>query len=138
MRRWKPEILHAHVHEGLAIALLARWAAPGTRVVYDAHGTFADELAVAGLVRYGGRRYRAALALERWLCRHADSVLAQSEHRAAEMVWSRVSADRGRVLADSPEPGLFPVAARAEVRDGMRSTTSSSLCTPVLSMHTRE
>jgi glycosyltransferase involved in cell wall biosynthesis len=108
-RRTRPDVIHAHVHEGLAVALVGRLFVRGARVVYDAHGTLADELVLAHVVRPGGRAYRVARRIERWLVQRADAVLAQSQHRADELVRDGVKAERVTVLPDSPEAAIFEV-----------------------------
>jgi glycosyltransferase involved in cell wall biosynthesis len=120
-RRTRPHVIHAHVHEGLAVALVARLFAHGSRVVYDAHGTLADELALAHIVRSGGRAYNVVRRFEQWLVQRADAVLAQSQHRADELVRDGVKPDRVAVLPDSPEAALFEVGrnrSKADVRSG--------------------
>jgi glycosyltransferase involved in cell wall biosynthesis len=120
-RRTRPDVIHAHVHEGLAVALVARLFARGSRVVYDAHGTLAEELAIAHVLRSGGRAYNVVRRFEQWLVRRADAVLAQSQHRADELVRDGVKPDRVTVLPDSPEPALFEVGrdrSRASARSG--------------------
>jgi glycosyltransferase involved in cell wall biosynthesis len=108
-RRTRPDVMHAHVHEGLAVALVARLFARGCRVVYDAHGTLAEELVLANVVRAGGLAYRVARRIERWLVQRADAVLAQSQHRADDLIRDGVHADRVTVLPDSPEAAIFDV-----------------------------
>jgi glycosyltransferase involved in cell wall biosynthesis len=108
-RRHRPDVIDGHVHEGLLLALVARLTRPSARVVYNAHGTLAEEMVHSGHLRSGGVGYRLLSAFERWLVRRADRVLAQSHHRAAALVDTGVRPDRVVVLADGPEPGLFPV-----------------------------
>jgi glycosyltransferase involved in cell wall biosynthesis len=108
-RHTHPDILHAHVHEGLAVALVTRVFVRGSRVVYDAHGTLTDELVLAGLLPHGGRRYRLVRRIEKRLVRRADAVIAQSNHRAADLVRDGVDADRVVMLADAPEQALLDV-----------------------------
>lgn len=107
-RSFRPDVLDGHVHEGLALALATRrLAAPSARVIYNAHGTLADELVVSGVLRRGGRGHRLALATEQALVARADAVLAQSAHRAAEI--AAAGQQCVHVLPDAPEPGMFPV-----------------------------
>lgn len=108
-RRLRPDVLHAHVHEGLAIALVTRLFARNSRIVYDAHGTLADELVHANVVPRAGSRYRVARRIERWLVRRADAVVAQSRHRAKDLMSDGVRPDRVVVLPDGPEATFFDV-----------------------------
>lgn len=116
-RRRRPRVIEGHVHEGLAIALLARLAAPGATVVYNAHGTLVEELVAGGQVRAGGRRARLLRRAERWLQRRADVVVAQSAHRAAGLAADGVDPARIVCVPDAPEPELFELE-RAPRRRG--------------------
>jgi glycosyltransferase involved in cell wall biosynthesis len=122
-RRARPDVIHAHVHEGLAVALVARIFVRGPRVVYDAHGTLADELALAKVVRTGSLAYRVARRIECWLVQRADAVLAQSQHRGAELIRDGVKPDRVTVLPDSPEAALFEVG-RSRPQNGSNDETT--------------
>jgi glycosyltransferase involved in cell wall biosynthesis len=118
-RRFHPDVIEGHVHEGLAIALLCRLVARNTRVVYDAHGTLADELAANGTVGAGSWLHRGAARAERWLQRKADAVVAQSAHRRDELVAAGIAYDRCVVVTDAPEDTLYDIE--------MRPTTSAPL-----------
>jgi glycosyltransferase involved in cell wall biosynthesis len=110
-RLLRPHVVEGHVHEGLAVALLVRrLVARDARVVYNAHGTLADELAVSGHAPVGSRRYRVAARAEGALARAADAALAQSEHRAQDLARLRGTTEGVHVLPDAPEPGVFPGA----------------------------
>lgn len=105
VRRERLEVLHAHNHEGLAAALVAR-AIHGVPVVYHAHNVAEDELplyaprGLRSLVRH------AARLMDRWLPRCADAVVALSEDVADHLVRAGASAGNVSVVP----PGLDPVA----------------------------
>lgn len=107
--RRRPEIIEGHVHEGLAIALLARLVSPGTRVVFDAHGALADEMAATGHVASGGFLHRVLERVEGWLERRADAVIAQSEHRADTIAGHGVPPARITVCPDGPEAAVLEI-----------------------------
>jgi glycosyltransferase involved in cell wall biosynthesis len=101
-RRFRPHVVHAHLHEGASIALAARVV---TRVpfVFDIQGSLADELASHGAASL----VRIARVVERFLYRRSDALVANS--RAAVDMLARefgVAAERVTVAPDA-------VAARA-------------------------
>lgn len=107
IRRDRPLVIEAHLHEGLAIALLARLLDRSVRVIYNAHGTLADELAASRIVRAGAAPWRIVRRFESWLERHADAVLAQSEDKRAQLVERGVASVRIHLAPDVPETDLF-------------------------------
>lgn len=119
IRRLRPHVLHAHLHEGAAIGIAAR-AATGVPVVFDIQGSLADEIAAHGAVRRGGMAYRALATIERYLYRHSDTLIVNSD-AAAAMLESTFGVDQERtfVVADAVDcerlqPGQDP-ALRARL-----------------------
>lgn len=107
--RHRPEIVEGHVHEGLAVALIARLVSPRTRVIFDSHGALADEMAATGHVAAGGRLHRLFERVEGWLERRADAVIAQSEHRAEAIAAHGVPRSRITVCPDGPEAAVLEI-----------------------------
>lgn len=125
VRAFRPQVLHGHLHEGIAIgAVLSRWS--GASLIGDLQGGLAAELVEHGFVAKGGPMARLADATERWLVKAPDRVLTSSEYGAAAL--SRYGLARGRVIAlpdgvdveifrpRSPDPSLL----RALGLDGKR------------------
>jgi glycosyltransferase involved in cell wall biosynthesis len=72
--RYRPTVIHAHMHEGAAIALpVAR--ALGLPLVMDLQGSLAGELVNHRFVRAGSVGHRLTLAVERRVNRSVDAVL---------------------------------------------------------------
>ena len=118
IRRFKPDVLHAHLHEGAAIGVAAR-ALTGVPVVFDIQGSLADEMAAHGAVRPGGAAFRALTAIERRLYRWSDALIVNSES-AREMLAEKFSVPVGRahVVPDAAGPhgrAGDPVAVRKEL-----------------------
>ncbi len=117
------DVVHAHGHEGMGVAFLARQLR-GSRgrppLVYTPHTLFGEELPtyVRGEARVHGMARDALAVLGRWsdgaLPRHADACVALSERSAAHL--------RGLGLArvEVVTPGLFPedVAPRRTLPPG--------------------
>jgi glycosyltransferase involved in cell wall biosynthesis len=78
IRRFRPHVLHAHLHEGAAVGIAAR-AVTRVPVVFDIQGGLADEMAAHGAVRRDGTVYRALHAIERRLYRRSDALIVNSD-----------------------------------------------------------
>ena len=117
IRRFRPHVVHAHLHEGAAIALVAR---AFTRVpfVFDIQGSLADELAAHGASGRGGILYRFARAVERFLYRRSDALVVNS-HAALEMLEREfgIPAARVTVAPDSVAARAASLSDAAEVRE---------------------
>jgi glycosyltransferase involved in cell wall biosynthesis len=77
IRRFRPDVVHAHLHEGAAIALAAR-AVTRVPFVFDIQGSLADELAAHGAASARGGLYRFARGIERFLYARADALVVNS------------------------------------------------------------
>ncbi|MBP1467718.1 glycosyltransferase family 4 protein [Candidatus Chloroploca sp. M-50] len=76
-RRYRPHLLHAHLHEGAAIALpVARLL--NVPLVLDLQGSMAGEMVNHNFIREGARLYRLAELTERTIIRHVDAMLMWS------------------------------------------------------------
>jgi len=76
--RWKPDIIHAHLHEGVAVSVFARLANRGRQpIVLDAQGSFVDET-VGRLARRNRRLISIASWLEGMAYRKADQIITSS------------------------------------------------------------
>lgn len=113
-RRGEFDIIHAHVHEGAAVGIIAGWWLK-LPVVADVQSQLTEELKLYGWSVPGLRQL--AHWVEGWIVRHADWVYVSSPH-ALELLQQlyRTSADKmellldgvGRVPALKPEPKLGP------------------------------
>lgn len=103
--RNRPEVIEGHLHDGLAIGLICRLVSTESRLVYNAHGTLADELPV----QPGTLIHRLALSLEGFLERRAGHILVQSEHRKDEIMSHGVDPERVSLCPDAPEAALLDV-----------------------------
>lgn len=110
--RFRPHVVHAHLHEGAAIALAAR-AVTKVPFIFDIQGSLADELAAHGAHRLTG----IARRVERFLYRHADALVVNS-HAAAHMLESSFGVPRGDVTIapDAAVPRAAKPGDAAEIR----------------------
>jgi glycosyltransferase involved in cell wall biosynthesis len=113
IRRFKPHVVHAHLHEGAAIALAARTL---TRVpfVFDVQGSLADELTAHG----AGWLRGFALRVERFLYRHADALVVNS-HAAVDML-ARSFGAPDSVITVAPDAVTLRVAGPGDAQEVRR------------------
>ena len=76
----KFDVLHARSHVSMLMASLARrWAGLKPKIIFDIRGFFPEEYTDAGLWPEGGRLYRSAKRVERWLMKEADGFVVLTE-----------------------------------------------------------
>ena len=96
-KRFQPDLVHAHLHEGAFLAALAKRSF-GVPVLFDCQGSLTGELLDHSFVRNHGLRYRFFAKLESWINQQADhivtssTVMAEKLSRSDSMVASRVTA----------------------------------------------
>ncbi len=96
-RRYRPHIIHAHLHEGAAIALpIARLL--GVPLALDLQGSLVGELVNHGFVQQQGSLFRVFRAIERQIIARVDGIL----------MWSYVSEALQRMFDFDPAK-VFPV-----------------------------
>lgn len=96
-RRYRPHIIHAHMHEGAGVAWpIAR--ALGVPLVLDLQGSFAGEMVNHGFVREGGPLHRFAGVVERRIIASADGML----------MWTYIG-DTLQRLFEFDQDKVFPV-----------------------------
>ena len=80
-RSFRPDLIHAHLHEGAFLAALGK---PFLRVplLFDCQGSLTGELLDHRFMRRGGILHRLFSVLERWITRQADCVVTSSTQTA--------------------------------------------------------
>lgn len=107
-RRFRPHILHAHLHEGVALGFLLRHLLH-TPLIFDCQGSLTGELLAHRfpLTKMLPLR-RIWLAFERWLDHRADVVVVQSTEMFNEITKTfRVPAGRVRMACDGVDVHSF-------------------------------
>jgi len=76
-RTFRPDVIHAHLHEGAFIAALSK---PFCRVpvLFDCQGSLSGELLDHGFMKQRSLLHRAFSALEGWITRRADHIVTSS------------------------------------------------------------
>jgi len=111
-RTYRPDVIHAHLHEGAFLAALGKrfFRAP---VLFDCQGSLTGELLDHRFMRRGGLLHRIFAALERWITRRADCVVTSST-QTAEAIREEFPdlAERVVPLIDAVDTEAFSVEAR--------------------------
>ncbi|MBC7255717.1 MAG: glycosyltransferase, partial [Chloroflexi bacterium] len=81
----RPDVIHAHLHEGALIgSILSKlWGVP---YVFDFQGSLTGEMMDHGFLKPGGRAYRFMRRLEEWIDRTAPYILTSSTHAARLLI----------------------------------------------------
>jgi glycosyltransferase involved in cell wall biosynthesis len=110
--RERPDVVHAHLHEG---AFIGRFVSAALRrpMVFDYQGSLTDELAAHGYARPGGPVLKAMGAVERWVDAGAAMVLC-STTRASERLRQRLGNKRVTTVLDGVDASVFKPLSEAE------------------------
>ncbi len=105
--RFRPNIIHAHMHEGTLIgSVISRWL--GVPLVFDFQGSLTSEMLDHHFLRRGGRRHRVARWLEDRINRMPRFIMASS-YNAARLLRDefRVSPARIQAVPDCVNTDVF-------------------------------
>lgn len=119
-RRFKPDIIHAHLHEGALIGAFAGRLA-GAPVVFDYQGSLTEEMIDHGFIPRSGLRVRFFRKLERLIDRLPDVILPSS--RAAEQHLRQRAGQlpEVRLLSDAVDLDRFDPARCQSAREAQRA-----------------
>ena len=115
-RRFRPDIIHAHLHEGAFIGLLLKLFL-GVPLIFDCQGSLTAEMIDHGFIRRGSLLYRVFGFLERQINRRADFIITSSGPGAEALrrEWG-VGSDRAMALMDGVNGADFSPHSRLEAR----------------------
>ncbi len=104
--RFRPHVVHAFLHEGVALALLLHKL--GVPLVFDYQGSLTAEMMTHGFLSPSSPLRFLWQGLERFLDRQADVILPSTAHAVAFLKErSRVPEHRLLLLPDSVDPQIF-------------------------------
>lgn len=105
--RFRPDVIHAHLHEGAAIGWLAN-AFHRRPMVFDFQGSMTSEMVDHQWLRRGSRRYRSLRRLESIINRFPNAIITSSSN-AADVLHHEFRYPRSRifVMADSVDTNRF-------------------------------
>ena len=117
-RRFRPDVLHGHLHEGAAIAAVVGRLV-GRPAVADLQGSVADEMIAHGHLPPRGPLPAALRRLERWVLRWPARLLPSSENFARALVEVEgIPPERVTLLPDGIDPEfLRPGPASDDLRE---------------------
>lgn len=124
--RFRPHVVHAHLHEGAVLGVVLRrlFRVP---LVLDYQGSFTEELADHGALKRGTPWHRLLVNAERRLYRYVDAVLCNTSN-AVESLNSFIDRadERVHVIPDGADPEFFrrcdgPEVAELRGQLGLRS-----------------
>ena len=106
VRRFGPDLLHAHLHEGILVGTVARL---GLRLplLADLQGSLTEELVDHAFLAERGLLTRTARRLETWLVRQPDRILMSSTHGVSMLTDQGVAADKVTPLPDGVDLDAF-------------------------------
>jgi len=115
-RRFRPHIIHAHLHEGAFIGLILGKALR-IPMLFDCQGSLTSEMIDHGFIREGSLLYRFFRALEKLVNRGAEFIVTSSEKGADELTgeWN-LPPDRVKALTDGVDTGVFTPWPKGEAR----------------------
>ncbi len=103
---FRPHLVHAFLHEGVALALPVR--AAGVPVVFDYQGSLTAEMITHGFLAPGSPAAGVWRFVERFLDRHADAIVASTRQAVAHLCRQYgLPASRVRHVPDSVDPTVF-------------------------------
>lgn len=115
-RRQRPDIIHAHLHEGAFLGLLLKKLLR-IPLVFDCQGSLTAEMIDHGFIRKGSLLYRFFRFLEKNVNNGSDFIITSSRAGAAELTGSwMVPSSKVRELIDGVDTGLFRPFPRDEAR----------------------
>jgi len=108
--RVKPDVIHAHLHEG---ALIGHFVSRLLRapLVLDFQGSMTSEMIDHRFLNPAGRFYRPALSLEEWIVKLPTAIITSSRHAAGLLTNDfHCPPERITSIPDCVNPGFFAPA----------------------------
>ena len=119
-RRFRPDIIHAHLHEGAFVGLFLGKLL-GIPMLFDCQGSMTSEMIDHGFIRRGTLLFRLFLFLEKIVNRGADFIVTSSSKGAADLtgLWNLPSLKVAGVI-DGVDAALFRPVPRNEARRALK------------------
>jgi glycosyltransferase involved in cell wall biosynthesis len=114
-RRFKPDLIHAHIHEGAFIGALLKKLIR-VPLLFDCQGSLSAEITDHGFVRPGSFLQKSFAALERWINLSSDFIIASSGPTVELLVRDGVPRGRVRALMDGVDTGIFAPLPKDAIR----------------------
>ena len=107
IRRWQPDVIHAHLHEGVCIgaAALGRRRIP---LVLDYQGSLIEEVVAHQFTKTGAPQHRVLHTIERWADHRADAIITSTAAAVTKLSEEfQVPQDRLHIVTDGVDVEQF-------------------------------
>ncbi|MBI3312647.1 MAG: glycosyltransferase family 4 protein [Candidatus Omnitrophica bacterium] len=119
IQSWRPDIIHAHLHEGACIARLAA-GRKNIPVLLDYQGSLTQEVVAHGFTNPKSVHYKILSRIEEWIETKVDGIVTSTQHSATRLIHKHpLLKDRIHPLPDAVDttifrPGLSGMNVRAK------------------------
>ncbi len=115
-RKFRPHILHAHLHEGAFIGVFLKKILQ-IPLVFDCQGSLTTEIVDHGFVKPGSITYGFFRFIEKHINRRADFIITSSGAGSAELIekW-KVKSHKVRSVIDGVDCGIFRPYPKEDAR----------------------
>lgn len=106
-RRFKPDIIHAHLHEGAFISRFISWwfSLP---LLFDYQGSMTAEMADHGFLKKGGLFFGLLRRLEKWINMGAKIIVPSSSGSAEQLLSEfHIPQEKVQVVTDGVDTDIF-------------------------------
>jgi glycosyltransferase involved in cell wall biosynthesis len=115
-RDFKPDLIHAHLHEGAFIgAFLKKFLR--VPMLFDCQGSLTAEITDHKFVRQGSLLQRLFASLERWINLSAEFIVTSATPTVEILRAAGVPRERVRALIDGVDTSIFTPQSGSEVRE---------------------
>ena len=115
-RSFKPQLIHAHIHEGAFIGAILKKVLR-VPLLFDCQGSLTAEITDHGFVKPGSLLQKSFAALERWINRSCDFIITSAGPTVELLVREGVPGERVRALLDAVDTAVFTPHTREETRE---------------------
>lgn len=113
-KRFKPDIIHAHLHEGAFIGrFISRWL--GVPLMFDYQGSMTAEMADHEFLKKGGIFFRLLRKIENWINRGADIIVPSSGGSEGQLISEfHIPREKVRPVLDGVDTDIFRPSCPAD------------------------
>ncbi len=106
-RRFKPNVIHAHLHEGAFIGrFISQWF--GVPLMFDYQGSMTAEMADHEFLKKGGTFFRLLRKIENWINRGADIIVPSSGGSVGQLISEfHIPREKVRPVLDGVDTDIF-------------------------------
>lgn len=114
-RTFRPDLIHAHIHEGAFIGVLLKKLLR-VPLLFDCQGSLTAEITDHRFVRPGSLLQRLFARLERWINLGSDFIVASSGPTVELLVSQGVPRERVQALLDGVDTEVFRPLPKEQIR----------------------